>query len=345
MVFDGLTSTFDGLHMIQQASAVSRDLQISREDQDAWAARSHERAAAAQDAGRFDDEIVPVGDVTSDESVRRDTTIEKLATLKPVFDPDGTTTAGNAPGVTDGGSCVVVCSEEWAEKRGIEPLARILGTRTSPRSSPTSRARPRPRPRRRSPAGRTMDDVARIEINEAFASVAKQSTRCSAPTRSWSTSTAAPSRSVTRSAPRWPHRRDARARAATKRRRPRPRRDLLRRPARATPCFSRSESAAPILAAVLAALGARPPAALALECPNTPLEERRAGRRRIRGARHRRACRHDGDRAVYRFVVDQRVKGQLGGRSRSAPRSGWSRRADRRDEALGVLANLEERSS
>ena len=110
MVFDGLTSTFDGLHMVQQASAVSRDLGISREDQDAWAARSHERAAAAQDAGRFDDEIVPVGDVAADESIRRDTTIEKLATLRPVFDPEGTTSAGNAPGVTDGGSSVVVCS-------------------------------------------------------------------------------------------------------------------------------------------------------------------------------------------------------------------------------------------
>src|SRR6187402_1728306 len=77
LVFDGLTSTFDGLHMVEQASNVSRELGISREDQDAWAARSHERAAAAQDAGRFDDEIVPVGDVTADESIRRETTLEK----------------------------------------------------------------------------------------------------------------------------------------------------------------------------------------------------------------------------------------------------------------------------
>ena len=127
MVFDGLTSTFDGLHMVQQASSVSRELGISREDQDAWAYRSHQRAAAAQDAGHFDDEIVPVGDVSADESVRRDTTLEKLASLKPVFDPEGTTTAGNAPGVTDGASCVVVCSEEWAKERGIEPLAHVLG--------------------------------------------------------------------------------------------------------------------------------------------------------------------------------------------------------------------------
>src|SRR3954465_2284864 len=95
MTHDGLTSTFDDLHMVQQASFVSRELGIAREDQDRWALRSHERAAAAQDAGRFDDEIVAVGDLTGDESVRRDTTYEKLAGLKPVFDPEGTTTAGN----------------------------------------------------------------------------------------------------------------------------------------------------------------------------------------------------------------------------------------------------------
>src|SRR6476469_9948359 len=86
----GLRSTFDDLHMVQQAAKVARELGVSREDQDAWALRSHERAAAAQDAGRFDDEIVPVGEVTADESVRRDTTAEKLASLKPVMDPEGT---------------------------------------------------------------------------------------------------------------------------------------------------------------------------------------------------------------------------------------------------------------
>ncbi len=127
MVFDGLTSTFDGLHMVQQASAVARELGISREEQDAWAARSHARAAAAQEAGRLAEEIVPVGDVAADEGIRPDTTVEKLSTLRPVFDPEGTTTAGNAPGVNDGASCVVICSEEWAARRGIEPLARILG--------------------------------------------------------------------------------------------------------------------------------------------------------------------------------------------------------------------------
>ena len=178
MVFDGLTSTFDGSHMIQQASAVSRELGISREDQDAWAVRSHERAAAAQDAGRFDDEIVPVGEVAADESIRRDTTLEKLATLKPVFDSDGTTTAGNAPGVTDGASCVVVCSEEWAEKHGLEPLARIVGhAYVADEFAHLARVPALAAEKALTGAGRSMGDVARVEINEAFASVAKNSTR------------------------------------------------------------------------------------------------------------------------------------------------------------------------
>jgi acetyl-CoA C-acetyltransferase len=178
VVFDGLTSSFDGLHMIQQASLVSRELGISREEQDEWAYRSHQRAAEAQDDGRFADEIVPVGDVAADESVRRDTTLEKLAALQPVFDPEGTTTAGNAPGVNDGASCVIVCSAAFAERRGLEPLARILAqgyvaddyaylARTPARASEKALAK----------AGKSIDDVSRVEINEAFASVAKGSTR------------------------------------------------------------------------------------------------------------------------------------------------------------------------
>jgi acetyl-CoA C-acetyltransferase len=178
MVFDGLQSTFDGLHMVQQASAVARELGISREEQDAWAARSHERAAAAQDAGRFDEEIVAVGEVAADESIRRDTTLEKLATLKPVFDPQGTTTAGNAPGVTDGASCVVVCSEAWAEQRGLEPLARIVGhAYVADEFAHLARVPALAAERALTGTGRTMDDVARVEINEAFASVATNSTR------------------------------------------------------------------------------------------------------------------------------------------------------------------------
>jgi acetyl-CoA C-acetyltransferase len=178
MVFDGLTSTFDGLHMVQQASLVSRELGITREEQDEWAFRSHQRAAAAQDAGRFDDEIVAVGDVTSDEGIRRDTTLEKLAALQPVFDAEGTTTAGNAPGVNDGASCVILCSEELAERKGLEPLATILAqgyvaddyaylARTPAAAGAQAFAK----------AGKSIDDVSRVEINEAFSSVAKNSTR------------------------------------------------------------------------------------------------------------------------------------------------------------------------
>jgi acetyl-CoA C-acetyltransferase len=178
MVFDGLTSSFDGMHMVAQASFVSRELGITREEQDEWAYRSHQRAAAAQDAGRFADELVPVGDVVTDEGVRRDTTLEKLAALQPVFDPEGTTTAGNAPGVNDGASCVVVCSEAFAERRGIEPLARILAqgyvaddyaylARTPARAGEQALVW----------AGKSIADVSRVEINEAFSSVAKNSTR------------------------------------------------------------------------------------------------------------------------------------------------------------------------
>src|SRR5436305_3537394 len=102
MTHDGLTSSFDQKHMVQQASFVSRALGISREDQDRWALRSHERAVHAIDEGKFRDEIVPVGRFAVDEGPRRDTSYERLSKLRPVFDPEGTTTAGNAPGVNDG---------------------------------------------------------------------------------------------------------------------------------------------------------------------------------------------------------------------------------------------------
>ena len=164
--------------MVQQASAVARELGITREEQDAWAYRSHQRAAAAQDTGRFDDEIVVVGEVAADECIRRDTTLEKLAALQPVFDPDGTTTAGNAPGVNDGASCVVVCSDGWAARRGLEPLATVVSqacvadafaylARTPANAAAAALAK----------AGRTIGQVSRVEINEAFASVARNSTR------------------------------------------------------------------------------------------------------------------------------------------------------------------------
>ncbi|MSO58205.1 MAG: acetyl-CoA C-acetyltransferase [Thermoleophilia bacterium] len=178
MVFDGLTSSFDGLHMVQQASGVARALGIARSEQDRWAARSHERAAAAQDAGRFTDELVPVGECVADESVRRDTTLEKLAALAPLFDPEGTTTAGNAPGVNDGASAVVVCSERFARERGLKPLARIVGHGTvADEFAYLARTPARAAEAVLASTGRSLAEVRRVEINEAFASVAWNSTR------------------------------------------------------------------------------------------------------------------------------------------------------------------------
>jgi acetyl-CoA C-acetyltransferase len=178
MIFDGLTSTFDGLHMVQQNSSVARELGISREEQDAWAARSQQRAAAAHDAGVFDDEIVPVGELRADESIRPDTSVESLSKLKPVFDPEGTTTAGNAPGVNDGASCVIVCSEEFAERRGLEPLATILAQAyVADDFAYLARTPARAGQRALEKAGKRIEDVKRVEINEAFSSVALNSTR------------------------------------------------------------------------------------------------------------------------------------------------------------------------
>ena len=178
MTHDGLTSSFDGKHMVEQASFVSRELGISREEQDEWALRSHQRAVKAQDEGFFEGEIVPVGDLGADEGPRRDTSLEALAKLKPVFDPEWTTTAGNAPGVNDGASCVVVCSEEFAERRGLKPLATILAqgyvadefaylARTPAKAGAIALER----------AGKSIEDVERVEVNEAFSSVALNSVK------------------------------------------------------------------------------------------------------------------------------------------------------------------------
>jgi acetyl-CoA C-acetyltransferase len=178
MTHDGLTSTFDQRHMIQQASFVSRELGIPREEQDRWALRSHERAVRAIDEGRFDDELVPVGDFSVDEGPRRETSLEQLAALKPVFDPEGTTTAGNAPGVNDGAGCVIVTSEEYARKRGLPILATIVSqayvaddfaylARTPAKAGRLALEK----------AGKAIDDVERVELNEAFSSVVLNSTK------------------------------------------------------------------------------------------------------------------------------------------------------------------------
>ncbi|MDX6511562.1 MAG: acetyl-CoA C-acetyltransferase [Gaiellaceae bacterium] len=172
MVHDGLTSSFDKQHMVQQASFVARELGISREDQDAWALRSHERATAAIDAGKFEDEIVPVGDFAVDESPRRDTSLERLASLKPVFDPEGTTTAGNAPGVNDGAGCVVVTSEEFAKRRGLEILATIVSQAyVADEFAYLARTPAKAGRRALEKAGKAIGDVERVELNEAFSSV------------------------------------------------------------------------------------------------------------------------------------------------------------------------------
>jgi acetyl-CoA C-acetyltransferase len=178
MIHDGLTSTFDDRHMVEQASFVSRELGIPREEQDRWALRSHERAVSAIDEGRFADEIVAVGDLDTDEGPRRDTSLEKLAALKPVFDPEGTTTAGNAPGVNDGAGSVVVASEEFAKKRGLPILATIISqgyvaddfaylARTPAKAGAIALQK----------AGKTIDDVERVELNEAFSSVVLNSAK------------------------------------------------------------------------------------------------------------------------------------------------------------------------
>jgi acetyl-CoA C-acetyltransferase len=178
MIHDGLVSTFDNRHMVEQASFVSRELGISREDQDKWALRSHERAVQAIDEGKFREEIVPVGDFAVDEGPRRDTSYEQLSKLKPVFDPDGTTTAGNAPSVNDGASALVVTSEEFARKRGLEVLATIVSqayvagdfaylARMPATAGKAALAK----------AGKKIDDVERVELNEAFSSVVLNSAK------------------------------------------------------------------------------------------------------------------------------------------------------------------------
>jgi acetyl-CoA C-acetyltransferase len=178
MTHDGLTSTFDQKHMVEQASFVSRELGIPREDQDRWALRSHERAVHAIDNGLFDEELVAVDDVTLDEGPRRDTSYEKLSQLKPVFDPEGTTTAGNAPAVNDGAGALVVTSEEYAQKRGLEVLATIVSqayvaddfaylARTPAKAGKLALEK----------AGKGIDDVERVELNEAFSSVVLNSAK------------------------------------------------------------------------------------------------------------------------------------------------------------------------
>jgi acetyl-CoA acyltransferase len=145
---------------------------ISRERQDSWAARSHQRAAQAWSTGFFDDYVVPVDgtELAIDESIRPETSVEKLSTLRPVFRPEGTITAGNASPLNDGASAVLIGDEQAAPRLGLEPLARIAGrgvAATDPQMFGYAPVEAAERALRR--AGITWDDIGVVELNEAFA--------------------------------------------------------------------------------------------------------------------------------------------------------------------------------
>jgi acetyl-CoA C-acetyltransferase len=187
MIHDGLWSTFTGQHMGQSSDEVNAALEISREDQDRWAARSHQRAAAARDTGRTAGEMVAVKVDTAkrsvvvvgqDEGIRAQTTPESLAQLAPAFGPDGTITAGNASQLSDGAAAIVVMSAARAEALEIEPLAEIVAhgmcaerfayLHTVPAIALQKALRK---------AALDVEDLGLIEINEAFASVALHASR------------------------------------------------------------------------------------------------------------------------------------------------------------------------
>jgi acetyl-CoA C-acetyltransferase len=187
MAYDGLTDAFDGLAMGESTERHNRGLNISRAEQDEFAARSHQRAAAAQKNGLFDEEIVPVqipqrrGDpieFREDEGIRGDTTAESLSRLKPAFAKDGTITAGSASQISDGACAVVVMSQAKAAELGASVLAEIgahgvvAGPDNSLQSQPSNAIR-KALARERS----KVDDLDLIEINEAFAAVGIQSMR------------------------------------------------------------------------------------------------------------------------------------------------------------------------
>ena len=186
MIKDGLTNPFSGKHMAQEASEVAEELEMTRADMDRWALRSHELALKAIDEGRLPEEIVPVtvkgkkGDtvVEVDEGPRRDTSLEVLSKLPPIFMKDGTHTAGNAPGVNDGGGALVLSSDEWASKNGKEPLAAILAqAQVADDFAYLARTPAAAAKKALEKAGLSTDDIDLWEINEAFASVTLNSIR------------------------------------------------------------------------------------------------------------------------------------------------------------------------
>ncbi len=181
MIKDGLWDHFNGYHMGNTAENVAREWQITREMQDEFAVRSQNRAEAAQNEGRFKDEIVPVtvkgrkGDtiVDADEYIRHGATLDSVAKLRPAFDREGTVTAGNASGINDGASAMVLMSLEEAEKRGITPLVKIVSWATAGVDPKVMGTGPIPASKKAlEKAGWSVSDLDLVESNEAFAAQA-----------------------------------------------------------------------------------------------------------------------------------------------------------------------------
>ena len=181
MIRDGLWDAFNGYHMGNTAENVAQRWQITRDQQDAFAAASQAKTEAAQKAGRFKDEIVPVkietrrGEtiVDTDEHPRHGTTVETLGKLRPSFDKNGTVTAGNASGINDGAAAVVLMTAEMAQQRGVKPLARIVSWATAGVDPAIMGSGPIPASRAAlKKAGWSKDDLDLVEANEAFAAQA-----------------------------------------------------------------------------------------------------------------------------------------------------------------------------
>jgi len=176
--YDGLWDPFENWSMGDSAEFIAKEYNVSREAMDEFAYNSHRKAIAASDNGKFKAEIVPVELVSkkgttifdTDESPRRDTTLEGLAGLRPAFQKDGKVTAGNAPGLNDGAAAVVVASRAYAEKKGLQPLARIVGyDQAADEPKYLFRAPALAIPKLLKKIGWTLKDVDLIELNEAFA--------------------------------------------------------------------------------------------------------------------------------------------------------------------------------
>ncbi len=158
------------ISMGETAENLAKKYQIRREEQEEFAVNSHHKAAAAAESGKFDDEIVAIGDVDKDGTIRADSSVEKLATLKPAFDKDGTVTAATSSPLTDGTAAVIVASEEYADKHGLPKLARIKSIAVAGCQAHIMGIGPVPATQKAlARAGLKLEDIDIIELNEAFA--------------------------------------------------------------------------------------------------------------------------------------------------------------------------------